>query len=404
MNVSQWINSVLSKNSASWHHCNLEKSRRFNLIFAIASLLPVSIVGALNIAIDPYGIFNSPRLVGINYLKPVRDNNGRLFKAVDMTRIQLVTILLGSSRTNQGLDPQHPALASPAYNLGLNGANIYEIRRYLEHAIANQENLKMVVLGIDFFMFDQSENEPDFAEYRLGNRHIALQDFLNASLSLNAIASSQETLAVNQRNPQASNYARDGFMPHRHPGGKATLSRFQKALEIYFQRHPNYVLSQQALAEFKNIVELCQQKGITLKIFISPAHATDIETIDLMNQWDVYKQWKREIVKIIPVWDFSDINSITTEPISSQMKNYVDYSHYRTQIGNLVLNRLFNYQENKLPADFGVYLTPDNVENQVNRIRQELALWQRKYPKERALVQKAKMQAEKSLEKMNSKK
>ncbi len=400
MSTSPKVNSISSKilHKDKIRKVGLKKYRRFNLAFLVATSIPMIAVGLFNIIVDPYDAFDTPNFLGVNHSKPDKDNNDRLYKALDIIRIQPVTVLLGSSRTKQGLDPTHPALATdpPVYNLALNGPNVYEIRRYLEHAIANQKNLKEVIFGVDFFMFNSSlMNQPSFSESRLEKRHITWQDAINSTFSIDTLYASRETIidSINQPNKDDT-YGENGFMPNRNLDNNQTEWRFNGGIKLYFELHSNYQLSKPYLSDFKKIVQLCKEHDIKLKVFISPSHATDLEAIRATGRWQILEQWKREIVKIVPVWDFYYYNSITTEPISNKMKNYADNSHYTPQIGNLVLDRILSYQDDQVPSDFGILITPENIESHLAKTRADREVWARNNPDEVKLVQDIKHRLE----------
>ena len=86
-----------------------KKYRRFNWIFLLSAFLPIVGVGIFNIVVDPYDVFNTPNFLGINHLKPRKLYNDRLYKATDIIHIKPVTILIGSSRTQQALDTNYLA-------------------------------------------------------------------------------------------------------------------------------------------------------------------------------------------------------------------------------------------------------------------------------------------------------
>jgi hypothetical protein len=69
------------------------------------------------------------------------------------------------------------------------------------------------------------------------------------------------------------------------------------------------------------------------------------------------------------------------------MENYADSSHYTAPVGNLILNRILGYQENKLPADFGVLLTQENIESHLDKIRSHREEWVKNRKNELELVQ-----------------
>lgn len=69
------------------------------------------------------------------------------------------------------------------------------------------------------------------------------------------------------------------------------------------------------------------------------------------------------------------------------MENYADSSHYAKPVGDLVLNRILGYQENKVPADFGILITPENIESHLAKIRADREEWVKNNPNELKLVQ-----------------
>ncbi|MDY6802766.1 MAG: hypothetical protein SXA11_03035 [Cyanobacteriota bacterium] len=356
----------------------------------------------MNIAIDPYGILGIPAISRLNKVKPIKSQNVRLFKAVDVSRVKPEMVFLGSSRTDYGMNPSHPALQNyqPVYNLAILGANMYEVRRYFEHAIANQSNLKKAIINIDFFMFNDLKKEtPDFKESRLEKTGLTVSDAFNSIFSIDGLIASARTVKTNIENPTAvgpyyPNGQRDAEDTIENIyGNQPTRDIFRKTLKSngFIDRANRgekvYEISQSYLKELQIIVDLCKKKGIDCQIFISPSHATHRESILVSGVWQLFEEWQREIVKITPVWSFSGYNSITTEPISDSMKNYIDPSHYRSEVGDLVINRLFGANEDRVPDDFGVLLTPENIEDRIKQVRSDREIWAKKHPDEVKLVE-----------------
>lgn len=349
--------------------------RNFNYwLVGLASSLSLLVLG-LNWFINPYGVTNSPKVKGVNWYKSATSENTRLYKAVDLTRQNAKTILLGASRIETGINPDHPGLRpyQPVYNLGLAGATLYEQRRYLEYAISNQPNLEMVILGIDFwFIAESKKTNPSFSEALLQNQGLNFIDFWQINYSLNTLIESKNTLIENF-NGQVYKYHNDnGLIVNRSQYGI-----YAKSFTQFLAGHVNqkdYKISQLALDNLKLIKEICQENNIKLIVFITPPHATHIEGLYIAGFGDVIEQMKREIVKIMPVWDFYDYNSITTEPIDN-VTNYWDISHYRLEVGDLILNRILGYPEQTVASDFGVMITPDNVESEIAKMRVNRESW-----------------------------
>jgi hypothetical protein len=102
----------------------------------------------------------------------------------------------------------------------------------------------------------------------------------------------------------------------------------------------------------------------------------------------------RKSARAFPLWDFADYTDITTEPLPRQpgtapaMRYYWESSHYRLEVGNLVLDRLFDCRCSGgfLPADFGTRLLPDTVDNHLANLDQRAAGYAAAQPREVAEV------------------
>lgn len=354
--------------------------RKFNQSLTISIAAPMLAISGINIIIDPYDFWSFPQIQGVNHSKPRKDNNDRLHKAADIVRHKPSVIVLGSSRTKQGIDPSHVLLqeySQNTYNLAINGPNMYEVRRYLEHALANQENLELIVLGLDFFMFNHElENQPSFDESRLEISHLSLKDVVSTTLSVDTLKASWETFQASQQESESLVLEEDnGFNPNRNAEDGKREWRFESSLRLYFDRHSKYQLSNDSIEDLKRIVELSQKHNVPLVVFISPAHATQWEAIRATGQWGTFEEWKRQIVKITRVWDFSGYNSVTTEKIARDMDYYTDSSHYSVLVGNWVITRILQGDGSNIPKDFGVLVSASNIEQHLAKIRADHNVW-----------------------------
>jgi hypothetical protein len=363
--------------------------RRYSWLLLGVVIAQSILIALLNFAVDPYGVMKSPIRVGFNHLKIEKDKQVRMFKAIDVIRFQPQTILLGFSRTEFGLDPSHPAIAeTSAYNLGLPGANMYEVRRYFEHALFVQPNLKRVILDIDLFMFSSLEpNKPDFWEDRLEKNSITGGDIINNLFSVNSSFGSFNTISISRQRPQV----KDGFF---YENGLRDATFYKK--NVYYSLNSKYIfnlflkdrpflldknivdkltLSSDFLKDLEILTKTSQERGIEIKVFISPVHVTQEEALRLAGLDPIIEDWKREVVKITPVWDFSGYNSITSEPITEDMSYYLDSSHYLPSVGNLVMNKILNHNSETVPEDFGVLINSENIETHLVNLRAEREDW-----------------------------
>lgn len=354
--------------------------------------LTLMLVSLLNYMVDPQHVFGRPVAEGLN--KKKIEKNEYLLKARDIALIKPDVLLLGSSRTSIGLDPEYymKLFDGTAYNGGLSSADIYVQLRYLQYAINSSPSLSRVILGLDFAGFNENSNLPaTFNEERLHSNQLTSYDLkthlLTASSFIDSIKVIYDNLFAQEK------YTADNYLPYGDHNDALLARQHQRLLEegnnrfyghlkqyIYGEGfYSSYQLSEKKMDFFRKIVSLCEENNIELIVFIHPAHALQWEGIRKTGLWDEFERWKKELVNIRPVWDFSGYHSVTTTP-PDNFNNYTDQSHYRKHIGNFVFNRVLSINEEDVPADFGVYLTKDNIAVHLKRIKEGREQWARNNP------------------------
>jgi hypothetical protein len=360
------------------------------VIFVISS-------ASFNWIMNPYGIFNSPEIEKINKFKPEFFTHLRLAKAWAVYKHKPDGIILGSSRSEFGLDSNHSGWnAQSVYNLGLSDANMYEILQYFQHAHTINPQ-KQVVLGVDFFMFNIfASNHSDFDESNLAmNPKFSGANKFLTLISIDTIWSSIKTLFKQTKidmlylpNGQidSTNYIRTV----RQQGGHRQLfllTEEQQTRNTWFKNFVHPKTGESTLKYFRSFLEIAYRDDVDLRILISPSHARLWEALYSVGLWPQFEQWKRQMVRInaeqankygktpFPLWDFSGYNSFTTEEvpplgdIKTEMKWYWEASHYKKTLGDLALDRIFG--EHIIANDFGKLLESKNIEQQLAKIRTE---------------------------------
>lgn len=381
---------------------------------AKGTFLSLALVVSMNYLINPYSIYTAPRLDGINHNKPLLFKYLRLTKAYAVMRKKPDALIIGSSRTEHGLNPEHPALNDQynSFNLALTGASIYENLRYLQHANAVNP-LKKVVLAVDFFQFNAYRpTAADFTEQRLrsdyqGNtRSVSVfTDNLATLASVDAVKASIKTIFQQGNDENVILENGQVMQPDKNAiimrsGGRheaALYSELNYISHLYFPRpHRKFDFvtadgSVNTFDYFKRILEYCYTHNIKLYLLISPAHARQWELVASAGMWQQFEQWKREMVRYndevaktldrqpFTLWDFSGYNSYTTEPVPAlgdkthMMKWYWESSHYRTELGDRVLDKILDYNDptRTIADDFGVKITTANIETHIQNIRND---------------------------------
>jgi hypothetical protein len=301
--------------------------------------------------------------------------------------------------------------------MALPGGNIFETRRFLEHAHSARP-LEQVVFAADFFMFNALRaNPPGFNDDRLrGGPHLRyvqsrMQETISTLLSFDALGDSVETI-LRQRDPCGAAAVwlyltrADGFTdvkacarydPHKifthiipaFVRPQATLDGETIFYRPYsFENPVNHLRS---FEEYAKMVQLAYTHGIDLRIVILPVHAWQLEVIWAEGLWPSYERWKRELLAItsrsterhppFPVWDFTAYNSMTIEdvPFPGQsripMRWFADPSHPTKEFGDRVLDIVLaedGIAKSRNPdPQPGVLLTAQTIDDHLAAIRQD---------------------------------
>ena len=413
---------------------------------ACAALLTIlGVIAASNALLDPFGMHRWLERDGLNAYKPAIHTRVRLFKAYEVERVRPQTIVLGSSRSHVGFSCRHPAferLPGPCYNLAFDGATTREMFAYLVHANAVRP-LKTVLLGLDTYHLSEaaSTTRSGFeAAVLLSPTHLALERAVEGDLRLwisaDALQASLEMLRrQDEREPEwfSADGQRLGEVFFRREGeefvrmGPRGYFDGIDRLEVGFQtparserRQPPAAsapdAAESSLAYVGRIVAFCREHDIDLRIAITPSHVHQQEISALLGAGAAAESGKRALVRllardnvhraesasqsVVALWDFSGYSSITTEPLPpaatrEEMKFYWDSSHFKSGVGDLVLDRVFATQRagHTLPADFGVRLTTANVEEVLSMERKQQASYRQSAAQDlealRALVDSA---------------
>ncbi|HYM03973.1 MAG TPA: hypothetical protein VET85_13560 [Stellaceae bacterium] len=379
---------------------------------AAATVLGIGIaVASLNAVVDPFGTLRLVELPGFNAFKPAMQNRVRLAKAYDVRRIEPRAIVLGTSRSHVALRPSHEGWdrATSPYNLAFDGATTEEMYRYLLHAYAVAP-VRQVVLGLDTWQLGHNPSavRPDFDPsllYEPGATAktvaVHLAD-LRLLLNLTTLEASLRTLWT-QEDAEPDWLAHDGqrrgeiyfhhaeeFVTRGAGSYFAEVDRREIDSKLdgaepthgHRSKEPVPVSTLTSFDYIRAMVAFCRAENIDLRIFITPAHAHQMEISAAMGEWPKIEQGKRELVALLaedaarhpdrqpfPLWDFSGYSSVTTEAVSPpgsavEMRYYWDSSHFKEIVGDFVLDRLFGIdrRDQPVPKDFGRLLTADTID------------------------------------------
>jgi len=392
-------------------------------LFGLSGVL--GIVLAVNLIVDPYGLFQLVQVEGVNSPKPKMERHEKLLKAYLLPKIKPQTIIMGTSRADFGIDPNNGVLKDygPGLNVALAGADLYVLRRYFEHAIAVAP-VKQVVIGLDFFAFNsQRPQAPDFNEAVLAtnadgssNEAYYRNMIMSSLFTLDAFRDSIATVMADKKPGTQMIDIKDGMRKFyikgklmtaselyrsgsNRPNGHGKRKAFLHNEDMYIRNvylagnkrqfiFKNEVSGYSAFDQLKQIIDLCRQHDISAYFLISPVHARQLEVIRVSGLWPLFEQWKYELLHMIepygyPLWDFSGYHAISVEYVPKErpkMQRYLDSAHYSPFVGNLMLMKMFGVSDDRIPKNFGFRLHSETIADILRNIR----LQQQRYAKKHA--------------------
>lgn len=337
-------------------------------------------VAAINWLVNPYLMFNSPVIAGINQWATENYYKQLLFKPYQLRSQQPRSIIIGASQSGVAFNPA--TLPQPAYNLSVGGSTSYLQHRLLQEALATIPELDTVILETAFFAFNNSDpnNQPGLDqafENRLqtqadGSRHL-LQSFYAAEETLSSLISwdiTRATLRTLAKQNDVALKKRGSFIQLRNgqwiqqspPNSRTYLqieNSWKKTLFNDWLPAPDHVytlpdINSGAMVYFRHSLQRLYARNIHTSIVISPMHSSLFIALQEAGLWSSYQQWKKALVTIneqeakkagkpaFAIFDFAELNEKTMEKIPNRdstapMAWFNDSMHPSPAFGELLL-------------------------------------------------------------------
>lgn len=341
------------------------------------------VIGAMlvmNYVVDPYLIhqWDTPEIMR---LRPARERLSAWGKTYALARFNPSVLYLGNSRTELGMPTRLPLFAGmDVFNGALSGASLGDTVAMAQHAFAVSRP-GTVVWGIDAPSFSMEVGNTDFDRALVAHGHfyrwrrtlLDLKRGLTMDMTRDSLSQLMGTFGAVCHSSLAFRGQRDEVcMRNSRIGGWAgtRAAVVPRTREFVRGAGPTRAASD-ALAQ---AVDAMCDAGARVRLYINPTHAMMEDALYWAGKWPAMERWQTGLAAMaerqrgsgcdVRVYDFSGFNSVTTEAIPQatrreQMANYWEPSHYRVNVGRMVLGRMFADAATAIPADFGTELTPD---------------------------------------------
>jgi hypothetical protein len=376
--------------------------------FCGMSGLAIASVAALNYIVDPY-LTHQWDTPAVQRLRPPRERLSVWSKTYAVARYRPEVVYLGNSRTEVGMPaPLPPFEGRAVFNGALSGASAGDVMAMARHVL-NVSLPEVVVWGVDAPSFSLVVGTHDFDRdlVATGGNYFAQRALLNIkrSLTVDMTRDSLMLLAGRFGSVCRSSLALYGqhdeqCLANRIGGWGGTASAVAPRVSEYVRGAGP---SKEAMSEFVDVLSTMCQRAIRVRLYVNPTHAMTQDALYWSGKWAGMEQWLRTMTERVAharvngcdarLYDFSGFNSVTTEAIPQasqrkEMQYYWEPSHYRANVGRMIIQRMFGGEDDVAADDFGIELRPEMLDGHLASSRAARDAYHLQHPVESQLAQK----------------
>jgi hypothetical protein len=367
-------------------------SRKFALLALSINIAIILFVGAANFFIDGD---SSRHLPNDHSVIPRTTNHSALSKLHFIYKQQPDVLYFGSSRVEVGL-PVEPALFGnmSVYNAGLSANTLGNTIPLIMHVLGGYSP-KLIVLGVDFMSFtakpspesnlDMALLSSNFSEYRLKRLMYDVKRAVTVDASEHSLTALRAMYNHRPYDPidgvgSIGGQTSEKEMLRLTAVRGQYVTAFQRTLKYAASEPPAPAEVSAGLKIFEDFVAGACTRNMAVRVFSNPRHALAEYMLAKNGHWAEVERWKAALADIatryqsrcdLKIFDFAGFNSVTTEPIgritpAAGLSNYWEASHFKDNVGKLILKRIFA-PDASLPPDFGRELN-NNTVSEINSL------------------------------------
>lgn len=342
-------------------------------------------VASFNVLSDPYGIWRIGQWQGVNRYAIQGEAMERMAKPLAVAGQAPETVILGDSLSNLGLNPAfyEKLTGKRTYNMAVDSASVYEMRRYLEHLLEVDDDLQEVIVEANMAMlYPGSVVQPGFDEQQIGHGFPAPSLMAKAVFSMDAIETGWDSLRLNHKERLAyASHDEEGWLSQGQQLRNYGNIWFYNFLQLNLRQgaERNWQLDWARLDEYKRMRDLCAEHGVKFRLFMPPMSAAALAAMTDAYGEETIKSFWQSMADIAPVYNFSGIG-IWNETASAEDRSlFWDANHMKPELGDKVLAVLAG--EDAGWAGFGQLIEPSGVQSAVAKQFKDIAAWRLSHQK-----------------------
>ena len=319
----------------------------------------LALVAMPQLIVDPFGVSPiSVEIDGINTVKIGRLAHDRLVKPYDPKFLDARTIILGSSRVKQSIDPSilDESDLWPAYNAGIDAATPEELLEALRLRLwLGRSKPEAIFVEALVYAFGSSSAYETFAAGQprlVASMGEILQDWTAMSLSLDGLRASYQTvlasmdeqvrralIAPRRYRPPFRLVDDNGYAagPLHHTGVDFAPPEYSRTVPALYG---TLQLEEKAVNAYAEIAAICAAADIRLRFFAGPMHPAALVPIWDRGGREFYSAWLQHLGAMAPLYSFMLMKEAWDHKLSDFKAGWSDTTHFSPRLGAHLLSDL----------------------------------------------------------------
>jgi hypothetical protein len=335
--------------------------KKWNIQVLLIFIMLMGLVGLINFVVDPLWCFD--RKNSFNAFQDPFDERQQKTNLITFRGLQAEGIIIGSSRStfiNQN------DFDYKAFNYAVSSMMPSEYVQYVEYAKGrNGGEFKYIIVGLDFFGTNKNMKKT-FAkpEVYFGNANEPGYRY-KTLFSYDTLKYSRRSYELYAAGKKEDYYDRENVKHLRQYTDKDKA----EALKAVLKNYRDDIYAKYAYDEtFKDALLNLKKHSptATFIVFTTPEAEPLFALTTSGKRLADYERWLTDIVDVFGgVTDFTAPSSVT-----KNVYNFADGHHFEAAVGKLIAQKISGKSIQE--ADFGYYLTKENLAAHMSRIREEM--------------------------------
>lgn len=347
-------------------------AKKWTILFVCLIFLSLLFIAGTNFIIDPYGYFGAKH--GENYTMDENDYlREQKAEHIKYHADEYDAYLVGGSKAGGIRSEKLSDLDGYRYyNCWLLSGNFEDYYLYSKYIIENAHPKKLLlhISTSEIAQFDREAKGDIYEVPAVISEESKVAEtfkylFKNLSVSVDTIKDKEARYPVTKSGERNLSKYYNYYKEHRDVNDYYD-HLMKEMVDAYLPRLTTGTKDKADLVNsnmdyLKKIKNLCDKNGVEFQVFLGTLFVGEI----VGYEGNSFYNWLAQMVETTGgLWCFNNFNDLIYNPF-----NYYNARHYYYEMGDLMIDRMSGKETGH--NDFGIYLTNDNIAEEISRRKQE---------------------------------